>query len=159
MSYKTRLTGRLRRTLRDWEPQSDGPLIEISTLVQAFPFIPSGSWDGALADTWAVGSGARKTPGIEGRKYQGIRIGVLARGLVEWIRLQNPHLSDKYIGDLVAGLVTDGDRRRAAARQASADGARATAAAKREARAAQAKPARKSSKAPKVSSDALFKVW
>lgn len=158
MGKTTRLQGRLLRSLRDWNPATDGPLIEVGTLVVAFRPIPSTIWLGALADTGADGRRPLARPGIEGRKYQGIRIGVLARGLVRWIGAQNPHLSEEYIARLVGELVEVADRRRADARQASIDGMRLVAAEKREARAAE-KPARKASKAPKVTSDALFKVW
>lgn len=155
----TKLTGRLLRCLRQWEPAADGPLIEVATLVRAFPTIPSTIWHGALADTTADGQRPILRRGIEGRKFQVWRIGVLARGLVEWIAHQNPHYPRESIQQLVDGLVAMEDRRRAENRAANAKGVREAAAAKRAKRAAEAKPERKPAKAPRVSSDALWKVW
>lgn len=158
MGKTNRLNNRLLRSLRDWEPAKDGPLIEVGVLVTAFEPMPSTIWLGALADTGADGLRPMKRPGIEGRKYQGIRIGVLSRGLVRWIGEQNPHLSEDYIARLVGELVAIADRRRADARQASIVGMREAAAEKREAR-PEEKPTRKASKPPKITSDALFRVW
>lgn len=160
MTTKTsRLTGRLVRSLRAWEPKTDGPMIAVATLVEAFPFLPGTIWYGALADTRADGNSPRKTPGVEGRTYQGWRICVLARGLERWVAAQNPLLDEAIIGRIVGELVALEEERRLRASSASAEGVRRFNASKREAAAAGAKPKRKPSKVPTVTSDALFKVW
>ena len=156
MGKTNRLNNRLLRSLRDWEPEKDGPLIEVGVLVTAFEPMPSTIWLGALADTGADGLRPMKRPGIEGRKYQGIRIGVLARGLVRWIVAQNPHLSEEYIERLVGSLVKIAERRRAKGLRFAGDCARIAAAEKRE---ATVEKPRKASKSPKITSDALFRVW
>ena len=156
MGKTNRLNNRLLRSLQDWEPAKDGPMIDVGVLVTAFEPMPSTIWLGALADTGADGYRPMKRPGIEGRKYQGIRICVLARGLVRWIVIQNPHLSEEYVEQLVGSLVQIAEQRRAAGRRFAGDCARIAAAERRE---AVAEKPRKASKAPKITSDALFKVW
>lgn len=158
-SKTTRLTARLRRCLRDWDPKADGPLIEIGTLVEAFPGIPGTMWQGALADTTADGHRAARRPGIEGRLYQGIRIGILARGLAEWLAVRNSHMTREQLEEMVDRLVRRGNRKRAEARAESARGVREAFAAKREQKTAEKKPAAPKSVSPRITSDALFKVW
>lgn len=158
MGNTTRLSERLRRCLQPWNPKTDGPFIEIGTLVEAFPMIPGTSWHGALADTRADGFRPAKRRGIKGRTLQHWRIGVLAENLTEWIAEQNPHLERDYIQRIVDDLVARERRRRTEAHAASAKAHRENAAERRASRDKKAPP-KKPSKAPKVTSDALFKVW
>lgn len=158
MGLTNRLTGRLVRSLKPWNPEQDGPFIEVGTLVEAFPSLPGTMWQGALADTTACGQRPRMSPGIEGRTFQGWRIGVLARGLERWIVAQNPRLDLSYVQRLVGELVALEENRRRKSRAATVEGTRRAAAEKRQKKAE--KPAEKKQvKAPRATSDELWKVW
>lgn len=151
-SKHTRLLGRLQRTLKPWSPE-DGPWIEVGTLVEAFN-IPGSTWHGCLADVTACGK-PRKSPGIEGRTYQRWRVGVLARGLFKWIKYFNPTQPDEYIQAVIDDLVKMHEAKRAASIAQAVKAHKETAAEKRAAK----EPKPKAQAAPKITSDALFRVW
>ena len=155
MSNHTRLLGRLQRCLKPWNPEEDGPWIEVGTLVEAFN-IPGSTWHGCLADTTASGK-PRKSPGIEGRTYQRWRVGVLTRGLFKWIKYFNPTQPDEYIQKVIDDLVKMHEAKRAASIAQGVKAHKEAAAAKREAKGPKIKTPR--SKAPTITSDALFRVW
>ena len=152
MTKTTRLTGRLIRSLNPWSPE-DGPLIEVGTLKEFFPTIPSTSWMGRLADTTADGQRPCLQKPLEGRTFQGWRIGVLARSLEPWLAEQNPHRTD--IGKLVEEILGLQEKKRQQAISSSAKAVSEAAEKKREAKGIKEKP----SKAPRVTSDALFRIW
>jgi hypothetical protein len=155
MSKTNRLTGRLVRSLKPWSPE-DGPLIEVGTLAEFFDFMPSTAWMGRLADTTADGGRPCLTKGLEGRTFQGWRIGVLARSLEPWLAEQNPHRKD--IGKLVEEVIALQEKKREASIRQSAAGVRQAAERKREAKGIKEKTTSRN-KAPKVTSDALFRLW
>lgn len=155
-SKHNRLLPRLQRSLKPWEPENDGPWIEVGTLVEAFN-IPGSTWHGCLADTTADGQRPRKTPGIEGRTYQTWRVGVLTRGLFKWIKYFNPSQPDEYIQKVIDDLVKMHEAKMAATRARNVKGIKEAAAAKREAKEPKVKTPK--AKSLQITSDALFRVW